>query len=192
MECKNKYIPRSRVPRSSLDRFQVAARGGCKKTDTSFVGKKCVVRAANMRTSFTLLTAFLALISALPNPQVSSSSASISETSSTQASSTATSSHSASSESQSPPTSTGTPDENKKSATDDFLLYGEGGFSAGLVEDKWSKTCDDPAVKNFKEHPDKSWADLGCDEMHNALIYEWWMHRNETDLPYFEYRDPEY
>lgn len=133
-----------------------------------------------MWSSFTLLTICLALATALPNPQAPSTSSTATPTSTDNASS--------SSSSGSQPSET--PDENTDFPADDFLLY-SGGWAEGLVKDKWSKTCDDEAVKNFKDHPDKSWADLGCDEMHNALIFEWWNNRNNTNLPYTEYGKPQ-
>lgn len=81
-------------------------------------------------------------------------------------------------------------DNDVDSPAGDFLMYRENKLLASLVQDKWNKTCDDPEVRTFDEHPDKSWTALGCNEMHRALVFEWWQYRNKTDLPYLEYGNP--
>lgn len=154
-----------------------------------------------MRVSFILLlTIVLVLVSAFPDPERDDSRKS--ENTPDQESNTSSSSSNTSptrtARSNASPSLKKLPKRQDRhtindghSPVDDFTLYGKGGLPASLVEDKWSKGCDDSAVKTFKEHPDRSWQALGCNEMFTAVNVEWWNNRNKTNLSYLEYAKPQ-
>lgn len=49
------------------------------------------------------------------------------------------------------------------------------------------KGCNDKSLKHLKDDPPLVWEELGCDSLHNVLLFDWYQNGQKSELTYVEY-----